>query len=1055
MPVTPLYRQLKKNGTTLYVLPGVAEDKNFENQNETYKMQITHFALVNFPRQVIGSKLDPEVAFTQNGTSIAPVSFKDQLVESLRNYVANHEATIRNSKINANTFYYDTFEPATTAEKIFWKWCKKLGVIDFEPADPTLEYFGTDPKYNDKGATGNTDHYREYLWRERNNTNIYDATAVTMSLPGSPVPVPPPPPVGFQYVTITFTASTTFKPGDIIYLNNNNSTTLGNLTNPITLPVNVRQVVLEVVAVSTNVSLNDEIVVAVNSAANIGDFGIITDIEVQSTYQRFVQLIGEITGINNVQLPDRAYTETHAYVSYQHGQIPYALWNIKDDNNYKPNSVWPILPSEIQGEIQGGQVPTNPILTNPTLYPGDIWAHFDIGNTYTTETGDAIRRHGNYYGNNALNNISPTLKYPDFDGDTVDGLTLNLNINDYAKAVSYTFPIESFNEFCATAFNNEAPKDFKYNAILWFYTIEDVSGNQTRSATNLYGVEFLDNPDNDYDNDKTLIPEVTKLVSNGYQDGNAYTWSLDLNYAIDSDVEPPTFDPDKVYSLFGMELFYEALMRLTYFNDQLTNLIASNVQMQQTVQSLQGLVYTQQNLEAIRSRMDNIEALLNVYSTLQIGKSSTIEPELDTSVSPPVVRLNSVDKQYGFIHTFNARDMFTEYQNISGYTTINATDVKIPVKNGKDFLVVVNNNDYNVPTPQYDPTIVLPPLSLTLEKDLDFKQKIDILIIPKAEAILNGEPINDKKLNLYINFNDGTQVIKQQLGLFDLPTLKFISGVNWVDQPNVGLKTIPSWKTNHVYYSAPTASDRVFSFIVEDDMLANNTTFPFIGNRAPVGSKMFIKNLFIENVPATPSGLFRDMTGQYDVYATNYEQSPAIMAEINDAGNGYVASSIGYYTLDFIGLGAPTEIILKITTNAAGKLASVEVLNNINNTPAFYDYNTPTLVGTLTYVSGTNLSLGGTGSITLKSKIKTRIDVKLNFATDASLNTFLTQYDVLTQANANLGMYYAIDQYMKTMPELSYLNGWKISIVRITDTTNVPITQLQQRYNINVKLLNE
>ena len=90
MGLTPLYKPLKKNGTTLYVFPGVAEDKNFENQNETYKMQISHFALVNFPRQIIGSKLDPEVAFDQNGTSIAPATFKDQLVESLRNYVENH-----------------------------------------------------------------------------------------------------------------------------------------------------------------------------------------------------------------------------------------------------------------------------------------------------------------------------------------------------------------------------------------------------------------------------------------------------------------------------------------------------------------------------------------------------------------------------------------------------------------------------------------------------------------------------------------------------------------------------------------------------------------------------------------------------------------------------------------------------------------------------------------------------------------------------------------------------------------------------------------------------
>jgi hypothetical protein len=85
--LTPLYKKLKLNGTTLYVFPSVAEDKNFESQSENYKMYMTHYALVNFPRQ-IGETLDIENTFYQNAASVPTIDFKAGLVESLRNYVA-------------------------------------------------------------------------------------------------------------------------------------------------------------------------------------------------------------------------------------------------------------------------------------------------------------------------------------------------------------------------------------------------------------------------------------------------------------------------------------------------------------------------------------------------------------------------------------------------------------------------------------------------------------------------------------------------------------------------------------------------------------------------------------------------------------------------------------------------------------------------------------------------------------------------------------------------------------------------------------------------------
>lgn len=1043
--ITPTYKPLKQNGTTLYVFPSVSEDKNFETQTENYRMYLSHFVLVNFPKQVIGKTFDIENTFEQNGTSITPASFKDQLVESLRNYVANHETVIRNSKINATDFYYDTFEPYTTTEKIFWKWCKSLGIIDLETADNVNEYFGADTKYNSNGPVGNVDYFREYLWKERSSI-VYDVVNVALSVPGITIPsVLPALTVGTQHCTIQFTASTKFEPGDYLLLN------IGGID--VAPGYSVSQSLLKVVGLATTVTLNDTVIVEVDAGVLIADFGTIGDLEAYNSYERFVQFISEITGVNNVQLPDKAYTETFAYISHQHGQIPYALWNTMNDNNYKPNSLFPILASEIQAEIQGGENPNNPILTNPTNYPGDIWGQFDTPSfEYETQTGNVNKRYGNYYGVSALNNISPTLLYPDFDGSVTDGLCLNLNINDYAQPVSYVYPIESFNEFCATSFNNIAPKDFEFNAVLWYYTIEDVTGNNVRSATNLYGVEFLDTPENDVLFAKTKIPSVKKLVSNGYQDGNAYTFTIDTNITIDTDTPVPTFDPDKVYSMFGMELFYEALTRLTYFNDKLTYFVNSNMALTQKVDNLTGLVYNQQSLESIRARMNNLEALLNVYSTLQIGDSDAIVPYLDTSVNPPVVRLNSIDKQYGFVYQYDTKDMYTEFINLSSLTQITQIEKIVPVVNGKDFLVVVNNNDNSVPAVPYDKTIMQDKLSLVIDKDLNYKQKIDLIVIPKINddiiSLTNpvNHPLNDKKLLLYLNYNDGTTIIKEMIKELSLPVLQYYDGTMYKDEPYVGLNTIPAWKVRNVYYSKANTNDRVFSFIVEDDLI--NKVTPGSDSYVEQLSRIFIDNFMLEDNPVSPGNVFKDLSSQFEVYNSlvysnpSYVRSEIIDVEIVNPGTGYTPGVV-LVTETYNGP-YPYTVDIEIEADLSGNLIRAELVNSNGLT-------TKDLIS-----NPVTITTAGNGDATVNLIIKqvTRVNIALNINVDPVLNAFLTNYDTATNvASLPLNTYVNIDKYLKISPILTFLKGYKISIVRISDIADLPINFIDQRYNIKIDRL--
>jgi hypothetical protein len=46
-------------------------------------------------------------------------SYKDSMIESLRNYVANQEVVIKESRLNNTTYYYDTNALETTTERYF------------------------------------------------------------------------------------------------------------------------------------------------------------------------------------------------------------------------------------------------------------------------------------------------------------------------------------------------------------------------------------------------------------------------------------------------------------------------------------------------------------------------------------------------------------------------------------------------------------------------------------------------------------------------------------------------------------------------------------------------------------------------------------------------------------------------------------------------------------------------------------------------------------------------------------------------------------------------
>ena len=825
---TPLYKKLKENGTSFFCFPGSAEDISAAYQNDNYRMYFSKYVLLNFPKQqtnIGGTQAVPTYFDFATFSTIAPIasiSYQDQVIESLRNYVANNEVTLRESRLNNTEYYYDTRALETTSEKIFWKWCKKLNLIDYEPAIPTDEYFSNLTEFQRVDLTDDS-YFPEYLWKEKEPVEIsvsnYDTNITTF--------------VG--NLQLELNQITSISKGDVIELYDFSD--LGPLTGAIwngsltwlgTASMSVLDV-FEIAGIQY---------VVVDFIYSGGPF-IETSGKVKVIYNKLIQYIGEVTGVSNVQEANRAYTEVYAHVPDHTGQTPDILFRTIADINYKPGMIFPIIPSQYQPEIIGAELFSSPIVSNPTQYPGSYYGQFDtIDFTYECESGDTLRRSGKYYG------VSGDINAPVVNGSTLDGVTVDFNTTHYAKMNINDREVATFDEFNALEVNNMPPIDFEFNAILWYYTVEDLNGNR---RTNLYGISFLDNPDNNPKPDEIGIrfPVYKKLVTNGNQDGSSYAFGLNLNFNIIHDNPQEAYNPEAINSLFSMNLFNEAMRRLGNINESFSNILAEQTNLKTELLNIKQLLYSQTDLNTINSKISNLEQLLQSYASMQLVSSDTIQVEtLDSS--PAQLRLNSIDAQYYKIETFNTSDMY----NVNGAIPIN-----ISPPTNKDFLVhIINNDQVDITLPNSDK------LSLLVTTDLSYKQTMNLLISGSNLSTQN------KKLDVFITTvnlitttatSSGNTITEETLtppvetlliGDIDLPVFYNTS----TTQPN----SASTWKGFNFDINFNSDIQLLAGNLLQFNLNSNDL---LVSNSVKVGDSVVLNNLFIGTVSTF------DFSGQYKV----------------------------------------------------------------------------------------------------------------------------------------------------------------------------------------------
>lgn len=883
----PLYKSLKANGTTIYVFPSSAEDISASYQNSNYKMYFSKYALINLPKQQLinigGTQATPKYwdfsVFQKSINAVPPASYQDQVIESLRNYVANQEVVIRESRLNNTKYYYDTNALETTTEKVFFKWCKELNLIDFEPATPDDEYFSNLQEFQSGNINDDT-YFPEYLWREREvikwNTRLFYQS---------------PQPSFTSNLEVEFGGTTNFRVGDIVNISNVGNSSIYSTIPGINSKSGIQTTVLDIVAPGP--TQGQRVVFDITSALSL---------EMENTgtaelvYSRLVQYIGEVNGVSNVQEANRSYTEVHAHIPDHTGRTPDMLYRTMVDVNYKPNMTFPIIPSQFQPEIMGAELFNSPIVSSPQNYPGSYFAQFDtLDFTYETATGDEIRRSGHYYG------VSGDINVPVVDGSTIDGINLDFNTDHYVKMNIQDNVLTNFDQFNALEVNNLPPQDFEFNAILWYYTAKDDIKGIVK--TNLYGISFLDNPNNDVkesDFDPSgnglRFPTYKKLVTNGVQDGTSYAFSLTLNFDIINENPQDAYNPEAINSLFSMNLFNDAMRRLASANDNFMAVISENMALKTEVTNIKQLIYTQTDISTINSRINYLNDLLKLYSSNQMVSSDSITVNVNNQTSPPQIYMENIDPAYVSINQINTTDMY----NAQGVVPLN-----ISVPQNKNFLIYINNND--------EVKLILSNndnLTLVLDKDLYWKQSVDILVTSDVLASQN------KKLDIYIvaepgvtNSNTNIQVSLPQdtppdfgvapgvetllIGSIDLPV--FYNPVTQL--PN----SAKSWKDFKFEIDFSQSITLVTGGILKVPISGNTS---IILNSIKVGDELVLNNLFVGT-----SSVF-NFSGQYSVNSLGGVGSSYIMLDVNN-------------NIDLISYGSSASLPLEIHGTSSTLLSNL------------------------------------------------------------------------------------------------------------------------------------
>jgi len=356
-----------------------------------------------------------------------------------------------------------------------------------------------------------------------------------------------------------------------------------------------------------------------------------------ATYNRVVQYVGNLDIVNSVKNSTNAYSEVYVYIPTKDGNTPYVLFKNVTDKNYYPDYQWTNNPSNpLNDEYLFGRNydETNPSgLTTLAIFDDDVLGsptatYFDTGINGATAAGNwySPRDTANTYFTDALftdpsNYVltktanAQTLSYV---RSKLDSIGIDFDPNSYQQILTNS-SISTLEEFNSTA--NAA--DFEFNAVLIYYDVYDPA-NPATSATNLYGVLFLD--DVNSEGGDVYIPRLKKHRPNPVTKLNGNSYGFKINLKFDTDVDQTGVEQAiNDYSPFSLSMFMDAMNVLQDASSTLNNASSDFIQLSDRVTNLENITLSSPTAINMDRRIENIERTLAANQALFNNTQSVMQ----------------------------------------------------------------------------------------------------------------------------------------------------------------------------------------------------------------------------------------------------------------------------------------------------------------------------------------------------------------------------------------------------------------------------------------------
>jgi hypothetical protein len=441
-------------------------------------------------------------------------------------------------------------------------------------------------------------------------------------------------------------------------------------------------------------------------------------------YNRVVQYVGNLDIVNSVKNSTNAYSEVYVYIPTKDGNTPYVLFKNVTDKNYYPDYQWTNNPSNPLNDeylFSRNYDETNPSgLTTLAIFDDDVLgaptaSYYDTGvngssiagnwysprdtaNTYFSE--DIFTDPSNYILTKTDN--SNSLVYV---RSKLDSIGIDFDPNSYQEILTNS-SISTLEEFNATA----DAADFEFNAVLIYYDVYDPA-NPATSATNLYGVLFLD--DVNSEGGDIYIPRLKKHRPNPVTKLNGNSYGFKINLKFDTDVDQTGVEQAiNDYSPFSLSMFMDAMNVLQDASSTLNNASSDFIELSNRVTNLENITLSsptsinmdrriasiEQTLAANQALFNNTQSIMQlidqnydlVRSILNNQTSVEISYDLDlVKQGAGIIVDRSVPNQLSVI---NAVQDFNISNNLSKGTLTQSGLNEIPLISYSNYFKHVNNS---------------------------------------------------------------------------------------------------------------------------------------------------------------------------------------------------------------------------------------------------------------------------------------------------------------------------------------------------------------------------